>query len=243
MKNNLAIAIVILPPRAPSITLMTSSHTGLYFSNKVHTFRAASSSVKFGNDLVDFDDSVITGYAETASFVTESAFVVDVIKSFLCPDDVVEACFLKMFNNVSISRDSCCLFSKAFLVTTKSKTNKDMFKTTTTDNETNFFNQKNFLIGFIDDIYDYIFIAWIVISNISLSLGIKFKKDYTNDYKSNGHDHDQFMQPPPPQNFPDPAQLPHTTSESTTITAVPSKSTTTRATARQYTTNFKTIKS
>ena len=79
--------------------------------------------------------------------------------------------------------------------------------------------------------------------DISLSLGIKFKKDYTNDYKSNGHDHDQFMQPPPPQNFPDPAQLPHTTSESTTITAVPSKSTTTRATARQYTTNFKTIKS
>ena len=89
--------------------------------------------------------------------------------------------------------------------------------------------------------------------DISLSLGIKFKKDYTNDYKSNGHDHDQFMQPPPPQNFPDPAQLPHTTSESTTITAVPSKfttttynpskSTTTTATARQYTTNFKTIKS
>ena len=45
---------------------------------------------------------------------------------------------------------------------------------TTTDNETKFFNQKNFLIGFNDDIYDYIFIAWIVISNISLSLGIKF---------------------------------------------------------------------
>ena len=213
MKNNLAIAIVILPPRAPSITLMTSSHTGLYFSNKVHTFRAASSSVKFGTDFVDFDDSVVTGYAETGSFVTESAFVVDVIKSFLCPDDVVEACFLKMFNNVPISRDSCCLFSKAFVVTTKSKTNKDMFKTTLTDNEANFFNQKNFLIGFIDDIYDYILIAWIVISNISLSLGIKFKKGYTNDDKSNGHDHDQFMQPPPPQNFPDPAQLPHTTSD------------------------------
>ena len=145
MKNNLA--SVILPPRAPSITLMTSMmNTGLYFSNKFHTFRAASSSVKFGTDLVDFDDSVVTGYAETASFVTESAFVVDVIKSFLCPDDVVEACFLKIFNNVSIDRDSCCLFSKAFVVTTKSKTNKDMFKTTLTDNETNFFNQKNFLM-------------------------------------------------------------------------------------------------
>ncbi len=93
---------------------MTSSHTGLYFSNKVHTFRAASSSVKFGTDFVDFDDSVVTGYAETGSFVTESAFVVEVIKSSLCPDDDAEACVLKMFNNVSIGRDSCCLFSKAF---------------------------------------------------------------------------------------------------------------------------------
>ena len=127
MKNNLASAIVILPPRASSITLMTSSHTGLYFSNKVHNFRAASSSVKFGTDLVDFDDSVVTGYAEKGSFVTEFAYVVEVIKSSLCPDDDVEACVLKMFNNVSIGRDSCCLFSKAFAVTTKSKTNKDMF--------------------------------------------------------------------------------------------------------------------
>ncbi len=76
---------------------------------------------------------------------------------------------------------------------------------TTTDNETKFFNQKNFLIGFNDDIYDYIFIAWFVISNISLSLGIKFKKGYTNNYESNGHDYDKFMQPPPPQNFPHPA--------------------------------------
>jgi hypothetical protein len=113
-----------------------------------------------------------------------------------------------MFNNVSIGRDSCCIFSKAFVVTTKSKTNKDMFKTTTTDNETKFFNQKNFLIGLIDDIHDNIFIKWIVISNISLSLRIKFKKGNTNNYKSNGHDHDKFMQPPLPQNFPGPAQLP-----------------------------------
>jgi hypothetical protein len=71
--------------------------------------------------------------------------------------------------------ESSCYFDDIRSTKTGSERTRTKPTKKASDTETKFFNSTNWLFGFIDDIYDYIFWAWIIINNIVLGLGIKFK--------------------------------------------------------------------
>ncbi len=84
---------------------------------------------------------------------------------------------------------SSCYFDDIKSTRTGSERTRTKPMTKATDTETKFFNSTNWLFGFIDDLYDYIFRAWITINNIGLGLRIKFKNGTSQNYLNLSQDY------------------------------------------------------